>query len=268
MSIPTDYPTASVSSLFTAHSSQAEIHAFASKERDAETGLSYFGARYYSSDLSIWFSVDPMSDKYPSMSPYNYCANNPVRCVDPNGEDTIDVDQKTGKTTITLQDGNDILRCGGNKVTLSGNGVFNKAKGNENQSNDNQTLLTGLTSSDAAKVFNFMADNTKVEWGYMRTKSGEYFVGAKHDGSGKNGESLIFNIVMDAKPNTVANYSHSHWSDNYSTHGWDPSNFETAVDPNNSDHCAWKDILYNQNNATLWNRYIGLFIWIFSWFCQ
>jgi RHS repeat-associated protein len=60
-------------------------HTFSAKERDSETGLSYFGARYYSSDLSIWLSVDPMSDKYPSLSPYVYCADNPVRLVDPNG---------------------------------------------------------------------------------------------------------------------------------------------------------------------------------------
>ena len=65
----------------------AEIHTFSAKEKDTETGLSYFGSRYYSSDLSIWLSVDPMSDKYSSMSPYIYCANNPVRLVDPNGED-------------------------------------------------------------------------------------------------------------------------------------------------------------------------------------
>ena len=65
----------------------AEIYAFSAKERDVETGLSYFGARYYSSDLSIWLSVDPMSDKYPSMSPYVYCADNPVKLVDPNGEE-------------------------------------------------------------------------------------------------------------------------------------------------------------------------------------
>ncbi len=60
-------------------------HTFSAKERDTETGLSYFGARYYSSDLSIWLSVDPMSGKYPSFSPYVYCANNPVKLVDPDG---------------------------------------------------------------------------------------------------------------------------------------------------------------------------------------
>ena len=42
-------------------------------------------ARHYNSDLSIWLSVDPMSDKYPGVSPYTYCGNNPVRLVDPNG---------------------------------------------------------------------------------------------------------------------------------------------------------------------------------------
>ena len=64
-------------------------HTFSAKEKDTETGLSYFGARYYSSDLSIWLSVDPMSDKYPSLSPYTYCANNPIKLVDPNGEKVL-----------------------------------------------------------------------------------------------------------------------------------------------------------------------------------
>ena len=65
-------------------------HTFSAKEKDTETGLTYFGARYYSSDLSIWLSVDPMSDKYASLSPYNYCANNPIKLVDPNGEEMYD----------------------------------------------------------------------------------------------------------------------------------------------------------------------------------
>ncbi len=62
-------------------------YTFSAKEKDPETGLSYFGSRYYSSDLSVWLSVDPMAAKYPSLSPYVYCANNPVRVVDPDGEE-------------------------------------------------------------------------------------------------------------------------------------------------------------------------------------
>jgi len=45
------------------------------------------GARLYHSTASVWLSVDPLSDKYPSVSPYVYCANNPVRLVDPDGRD-------------------------------------------------------------------------------------------------------------------------------------------------------------------------------------
>jgi RHS repeat-associated protein len=64
-------------------------YTFSAKEKDEESGYGYFGARYYDSDLSIWLSVDPMSDKYPSLSPYAYVANNPVKLVDPNGKEVI-----------------------------------------------------------------------------------------------------------------------------------------------------------------------------------
>ena len=36
----------------------ADIYTFSAKERDSETGFSYFGSRYYSSDLSIWLSAN------------------------------------------------------------------------------------------------------------------------------------------------------------------------------------------------------------------
>ena len=64
----------------------------------AETGFSYFGARYYDSDiLTGWLSVDPMADKYPGLSPYAYCAWNPVKLVDPDGEEEIVVSGSPGK---------------------------------------------------------------------------------------------------------------------------------------------------------------------------
>ena len=61
---------------------------FTAKELDNETSYTYFGARYYDSDLSVWLSVDPMSDKYPSTSAYMYCVGNPVKLVDPSGKDS------------------------------------------------------------------------------------------------------------------------------------------------------------------------------------
>jgi hypothetical protein len=42
---------------------------------------------FYHPDPSIWLSVDPMSDKYPNLTPYAYCANNPVILVDPDGRE-------------------------------------------------------------------------------------------------------------------------------------------------------------------------------------
>ena len=59
---------------------------FSAKEKDQETGYSYFGSRYYSSNLSIWLSVDPQASKYPSTSSYAYCRDNPIILMDPNGE--------------------------------------------------------------------------------------------------------------------------------------------------------------------------------------
>ena len=67
------------------------------KEKDSETGYYYFGARYYNPDLSLWLSVDPMADKYPNLSPYNYCAWNPVKLVDPKGKEIGDYYDENGK---------------------------------------------------------------------------------------------------------------------------------------------------------------------------
>jgi RHS repeat-associated protein len=61
---------------------------FTGKELDAETGLYYFGARYYDPITSVWQSVDPMAEKYAGWSPYNYVMLNPVKLVDPDGKES------------------------------------------------------------------------------------------------------------------------------------------------------------------------------------
>ena len=58
---------------------------FNAKEFDEETGMYYYGARYYESRLSLWMSVDPLQEKYPNISTYCYAANNPIKFIDSDG---------------------------------------------------------------------------------------------------------------------------------------------------------------------------------------
>ena len=75
------------------------------KEKDYESGFHYYGERYYWSELLTgWLSVDPMMDKYPSISPYAYCAWNPVVLFDPDGEDPI-YGKVLGKVSLIGDDG-------------------------------------------------------------------------------------------------------------------------------------------------------------------
>ena len=62
---------------------------FNAKEFDEETGLYYYGARYYDSRLSLWISTDPMQERYPSVSSYTYCINNPIVAKDGEGKKPI-----------------------------------------------------------------------------------------------------------------------------------------------------------------------------------
>ena len=76
---------------------------FSGKEKDAETGYGYFGARYMDHELmTMWLSVDPMADKYPSISPYAYCAWNPVKLVDPDGKD-VEIVKDDKNKTVTIR---------------------------------------------------------------------------------------------------------------------------------------------------------------------
>lgn len=57
---------------------------YVDKERDEESGLYYYGARYYASWLGRWTSPDP-AELLDHINPYVYTANNPVNSTDPHG---------------------------------------------------------------------------------------------------------------------------------------------------------------------------------------
>lgn len=83
---------------------------FNAKEFDEETGMYYYGARYYEPRLSIWMSVDPLSSYNPfnnenyidgehnggvynnmNLGIYSYCYQNPIKLKDPDGRQVVAV---------------------------------------------------------------------------------------------------------------------------------------------------------------------------------
>ena len=79
---------------------------FSGKELQDQTlggkllGLYDFGSRFYDPTLGRWFNVDP---KLEFVSPYGYCANNPVLYIDPNGEDIVLTISKDVTVTVATR---------------------------------------------------------------------------------------------------------------------------------------------------------------------
>ncbi|MDR2979477.1 MAG: hypothetical protein LBV02_03415, partial [Bacteroidales bacterium] len=177
-------------------------YTFSGKERDEESGYLYFGARYYDSDLSVWLSVDPMSDKKPWITPYAYCQNNPIRLIDPDGRDEWEMNKRGDIVRKNNNGGEDqhTLHAVDKKGNRTGASTevkdrsvldqLSKVKGIANdrdgegtvQESGNIRNATGGRENldDMLNVFKFAADNTDVEWKFEYGKSNgkaEYSVG-------------------------------------------------------------------------------------------
>jgi len=73
---------------------------YCGKERDEESGLYYYGMRYYVPWLCRFISVDPLKDKYPYKSTYDYAENRPISGIDLDGLEYVN------KTEYTSHDPN------------------------------------------------------------------------------------------------------------------------------------------------------------------
>ena len=75
---------------------------FNGKELDSETGLYYYGARYYAPTLAMWYGVDALAEKYASVGGYVYCHGNPIIRIDINGMSDDEPVTATGTLKVTL----------------------------------------------------------------------------------------------------------------------------------------------------------------------
>ena len=85
------------------NSSEDMPYKFNGKELDEETGLYYYGERYYDPRSNLWLGIDPLTEKYTNISAYLYCHNNPVRFVDPDGRSYSEFDEN-GNYLRTIKD--------------------------------------------------------------------------------------------------------------------------------------------------------------------
>lgn len=70
-----------------ASTSSAQPYKYNGKEVDRRNGLDWYdyGARMYDAAIGRWHVVDQSAEKFYPFSPYNYCLDNPIKHVDPDG---------------------------------------------------------------------------------------------------------------------------------------------------------------------------------------
>jgi RHS repeat-associated protein len=154
---------------------------FTGKERDSETGLDYFGARYYGSNMGRWMSPDPINltrarlvNPSNTLNKYAYAANNPLKYIDRDGEDiTIfyrppsgasndfghimigALNQATGKTAFL-----DYYPAGKVNGLGQGAGAFNQGnmseRAQQNADGKFATLTIQTSPEQAQKVINLI----------------------------------------------------------------------------------------------------------------
>jgi RHS repeat-associated protein len=132
-------------------------YAFNAKELDEENGMYYYSARYYAPPTFI--SRDPMFEKYPSISPYTYCSNNPINRIDPSGEDDYGLDENTGRLSLIrkTKDEWDVVCTGSfnirNVFTANDNDRISVSKGILNGTDKKEDISKrGFTTNDGKGV--------------------------------------------------------------------------------------------------------------------
>ena len=181
--------------LFDEHSSEHTMpYLFNGKELDSETGLYYYGARYYDPRVSIFLNVDPLAEK--TMTPYAYTNNNPIMLVDPDGREATDDYRLDKNGTISLikktndnfdrlisQDGKNSIIIN-KKSTNDGSIISELVSPKQDKPTYLDTLKTakpgnisvGQTNNvnDAVNLYNFLNINTEenIEYGLFKYNKG------------------------------------------------------------------------------------------------
>ncbi|MCF8360923.1 MAG: hypothetical protein K9H26_19395 [Prolixibacteraceae bacterium] len=158
---------------------------FSGKLLDDDFGLNWysFGARNnYDAALGIWRSVDRLADTYNSLSPYNYCLNNPVRYVDPFGMDV----RSTDSTYV-----------------ITGDDIYNYYSYMQNVNEGSGSINNLYEALEDA------ASKNKGEGGAMATTVGEISVFGSQEQTERSFDKLVFGEFKSYTESTIDGFTYT-----------------------------------------------------------
>ena len=172
-----------------------------------DLGVLDFGARHYDPWLARWTTQDPMAGKYTNLSPYSYCAENPVNIVDLDGMALDDYSvSRNGYISLIRKTEDDFDRLFisyseygpniQNHLTIKDRELLSsleKTYSLDSASNEEFSSVKSTNKKELFALFKFLADNTDVEW-VIHKGGNDYSLGTKHskDNAGSWDNYILF----------------------------------------------------------------------------
>ena len=154
------------------------------KEEQAGFGFPYldYGARLYDPATGRWLTQDPLSEKYHGISPYVFCAGNPMKYVDMDGMDIWEIDSEGYIRWREASEGHRLysMTSDGYRsqdyITVRNRSILDALSNGA----DISSFSSRENVDDIFNVFKFASDNSDVEWVVHRNDD-NYTIGTKHD---------------------------------------------------------------------------------------
>ena len=178
-----------------------------------------FGARMYDPHTGRWTTQDPMAWKYMSLSPYNYCGNNPVNLVDPDGKDDYWFSDDRVSIRINSDPYDRILFVTTKQsMIVKDKRILQNFKTYVKEEfgyNVRYAIFPsiGASSKELLSVFKFVSNNSPYEWVIHNMDNGLSIFGSKYNrntsGSLSDYLSLVSKVFLSGEPSEVSKI-HSH----------------------------------------------------------
>ena len=161
---------------------------FSGKELSEESGEYDFGARYLDPIPGRFTTLDPLAEKYYSLSPYGYCAGNPMSFVDPDGRDDYYINKQGFWKRMDNNDPYDRLIPENGQPLIVKNRSIMQGMQERSFLLDNGELHKELkmhysimnNPSEVKEVFKFLADHSQIEWILLKGEDDSFLLGTQH----------------------------------------------------------------------------------------